>query len=84
MNTVPRCTRVLAFAGSRIERPFQGDVEAPLLGPRAVVGEVEAFFDDGVDVDRPVLAGALARVQQHTYPTEVGNAVLKEFYDSLS
>ena len=44
---------------------LQGDVEALLFGPRAVVGEVEAFLDKGVDIDKPVLTGAFARVQQH-------------------
>jgi hypothetical protein len=30
-----------------------------LLGPCPVIGKVEAFIDQGVDIDRPVLSGAL-------------------------
>ena len=30
-----------------------------------MIGEVEAFVDQRVDVGRPVIAGALARMQQH-------------------
>ena len=27
-----------------------------LLGPRPMIGEIEAFLDDRVDIDRPVLS----------------------------
>ena len=42
-----------------IEGPLQGDIEALLLGPRPVIGEIEALLDEGVDIDRPVLSRAL-------------------------
>ena len=65
-----------------IKRPFQRDVEALLLGPRAVIGEIEAFLDHGVDIDRPVLARALARVQQHVLDDGVGTlAVLHDLFE---
>ena len=60
------------FAGSRIEGPLQRDIEALLLGPRPVIGEVEAFLDEGVDIDEPVLARAFARVQQHVLDDRIG------------
>ena len=43
------------------------DIEPLLLGPRPVIGEVEAFLDEGVDIDHPMLTGAFARVQQHIF-----------------
>ena len=51
---------------------LQGDIEALLLGPRAVIGEIEALLDQGIDIDRPVLAGALTRMQQHVLDDGVG------------
>ena len=66
------CGKQVDLAGGRIERPLQRDVEALLLGPRAVIGEIEAFLDKGIDIDRPVLAGALARMQQHVLDDRVG------------
>ena len=44
------------LASGRIKGPLQGDIEALLLGPRSVIGEIEALLDEGVDIDR---AGAL-------------------------
>jgi len=35
------------------------------LGPRPVIGEIETFLDEGIDIDDPVFTGAFARVQQH-------------------
>src|SRR5262249_6742247 len=55
----------ISFAGSRIKRPLQRDIEALFLRPRPVPGEIEAFLDEGIDIDNPVLAGTFARVQQH-------------------
>jgi hypothetical protein len=37
-----------------------------------VIGEVEAFLDKGVDIDGPVLAGVLARMQQHVLDDGIG------------
>ena len=44
------------FAGGRVKRPLQRDIEALLLGPRPVIGEIEALLDEGVDIDKPVFA----------------------------
>ena len=38
---------------------LQRDIEALLLGPRPVIGEIEAFLDEGIDIDKPVLTRAL-------------------------
>ncbi len=46
-----------------IKGPLQGDIEARFLGPRPVISEIEAFLDEGVDIDRSMLARALTRVQ---------------------
>ena len=62
----------VGFTSGRIQGPFQGDVEALLLGPRPVIGEIEALLDEGVDIDRPVLARAFARVQQHVLDDGIG------------
>src|SRR5580700_2782408 len=40
------------LARARIERSLERNIEALLLRPRAMIGEIEAFFDDGIDVDR--------------------------------
>src|SRR5207249_1117818 len=42
------------LAGRRVEGPLQGNDEALLLGPRPVIGEIEAFLHQGVDLDRAV------------------------------
>src|SRR5262245_32336225 len=44
----------ISFAGSRIKRPLQRDIEALFLGPRAVPGKIEAFLDDGIDINKSV------------------------------
>jgi hypothetical protein len=43
---------------------FQRDVETLVLGARAVIGEVEGFLDQAVDVDLAALAAGAARVLQ--------------------
>src|SRR6202011_5730847 len=53
------------FTRVRIKGPLQGDIEALFLGPRSVISEIETFFDEGVDIDRSVLARAFPRMQQH-------------------
>src|SRR3974390_1656429 len=55
----------VGFTGGRIEGSLQGDVEARLLGPRPVIGEIEALLDQPIDVDKPVFTRAFARMQQH-------------------
>ena len=61
----------VSLAGGRIKGPLQGDIEAVLLGPGAVIGEIKAFFDDGIDVDGTVFARAFARMQQHVLDDRV-------------
>ena len=62
------------LAGRGIEVAPQGDVKAGLLGAGAVIGEVEALLHQRVDVGGPVLAGALARMQQHVLDDGIGAA----------
>src|ERR1019366_6575316 len=59
------------LAGSRIKRPFQRDIETLILGPCAVIGEIEALLDDGVDIHGPALSGTLTRMQQHVLDDRV-------------
>jgi hypothetical protein len=63
----------------RVKGPLQGDVEALLLGPRSVISEIEALFDQGVDIDRSMLSGALSGMQQHVLDDRVG--ALAVLYD---
>ena len=46
---------------------FERDLKALLLGPRPVPGEIETFLNESIDIDRPVLTRAFARVQQHVF-----------------
>src|SRR5687768_13073924 len=48
--------------GRRVQRLLQRYVEPLLLGTCTVIGEIETLLDDGVDVGRPMLARAMARV----------------------
>src|SRR5262245_14625076 len=57
--------KYVGLPSGRVERPLHGDVEALFLSSRTVIGEIEAFFDQGIDINDPVFAGAFARVQQH-------------------
>ena len=66
------CGKQIDLTGGRVKGPLQGDIEALLLGPRPVIGEIEALLDQGVDIDRPVLSGALTRMQQHVLDDGVG------------
>ena len=47
------------LTSGRVKGLLKGDIEALLLGSRPMIGEVEALLDQGVDIDRPVLSGAL-------------------------
>ena len=62
----------VGFAGRGIKRPLQRDIEALLFGPRPVIGEIEAFLNESVDIDGPVFARAFARVQQHVLDDGIG------------
>ena len=53
------CGNTIDLTGGRVKGPLQSDIEALLLGPRPVIGEIEALLDQGVDIDRPMLARAL-------------------------
>ena len=76
------CGKQFGLAGGRIERPLQPDLEFLLLGPRAVIGEIEAFLDERVEIDRPALAGTFARMQQHVLDDRVGAlAVLHHLFE---
>src|SRR5262245_9539028 len=66
----------LSLAGSRIKRPLDRDAEALLLGSRTVPGEIQTFFDQDVDLDPPVLARGLARVQQHVPDDRIGTLAM--------
>ena len=57
-------------AGSK-ER-FKRDIEALLLGACPVIGEIEALLDESIEIDRPMLAGAFPRMQQHVLDDGVG------------
>src|SRR4029077_12420972 len=73
------------LAGRRVEGSLQGDIEALLLGPGAVIGEIKAFLDEGVDVDRPTVAGALPRMQQHVLDDGIGAlAVLHDLVEVIA
>jgi hypothetical protein len=45
----------VGFAGIGIKRLFHFDIEALLLGPSPMIGEIEAFLDEGVNIDGPML-----------------------------
>lgn len=51
----------------------QRDVELRLFGACAMIGEIKALLDQGVDVRGTALAAALARVQQHVLDNGVGS-----------
>src|SRR5262249_61418598 len=55
----------VGLAGSRVQEAFQIDVEALLLGPRSVPGQIEALLDESIDINNPVFTRAFTRVQQH-------------------
>src|SRR5215475_1354016 len=54
----------ISLARRRIERFLQCNIEALFLCSRPVPSEIEAFLDQGIDVDRSVFARAFTRVQQ--------------------
>ena len=62
----------LDLADRRIELLLQRDVEAGLLRPSPVIGQVQALLDAGVEVHLEPLAAALARVKQHVLDDAVG------------
>src|SRR5262249_843716 len=53
------------LTGVRVQGLSHIDLEALILGAGTMISKIEAFLDEGVDVDRPMLARSFARVQQH-------------------
>jgi hypothetical protein len=47
------------LTGSRIKRPLQLDIEAPLLRPSAVIGTIETFLDESIDIGGSVFPRTL-------------------------
>jgi hypothetical protein len=73
------------FTRGRVKRPLDGDFKALLLRPSAVPGEFETFFDNGVDVDAPVLAGRFVRVQQHVLDDRIrASAVMDDLFEGVT
>src|SRR5262245_50373169 len=48
--------KYIGFPSGRVERPLHGDVEALFLSSCTVIGEIETFLYEGIDVDDPVFA----------------------------
>src|SRR5215469_7704878 len=59
-----------------VEIALQGNVEALILGARAMIGEVERLLDERVDVGRLPIAAAAARMRQHALDDAVGAAAV--------
>ena len=66
------CGKTSASPVVRIKRPLQRDIEALLFGPCPVIGKIEAFLNESIDIDGPVFARAFARVQQHILDDGIG------------
>ena len=73
------CGNRSASPAVSVKGPLQRDIEALLLGPSPVIGEIEALLDQRVDIDRPVLPRALTRMQQHVFDDRIG--ALAVLYD---
>src|SRR4051812_32885234 len=61
------------LASSWIQRPLQRDIEPLLFSPSTVIGQIEAFLDNGIYVDEPVLSRTCSRMQQHVFDDRVGS-----------
>ena len=64
------------LASGRVKGPFEGDIEALLLGPCPVIGEIEAFLDESIDIHWSVLSRALSGMQQHVLDDCVGTLAM--------
>ena len=61
---------------------LQRDVEALILGPGTVIGEVQGFLDQAVEIDTATLAAAATRMFQHALDDIVGtSSVLGDFFE---
>src|SRR4029453_18907629 len=61
----------VGLASLRIKRSLQSNIEALLFGARAVIGEIKAFLDQGIDIDNATFARTFARVQQHVFDDRI-------------
>ena len=52
------CGNISIMPGVGIEVSLQRDIELRFLGARAVIGEVEAFIEQRIDIGGPVVAGS--------------------------
>src|SRR5262249_40351236 len=64
--------KYVGLPSGRVERLLHGDVEALFLSSSTVIGEIEAFFDQDVDINDSVLPRAFARMQQHVLDNGIG------------
>src|SRR5436190_4422528 len=73
------------LACGRIKGALQSDIESRFLGPRSVIGQIEALLDEGVDIDTPGLSRSMARVQQHVFDDAIrALAVLHDLFEVAS
>jgi hypothetical protein len=49
----------ISLTCGQIKGPFQGDVEALLLSPRPVIGQIETFIDESIDIHQLALSRPL-------------------------
>ena len=74
--------RQLDRCDSGVEVALQGDIEARILGACPVIGEVERFVDEGIEVDLAALTRDAARMVQHALDDAVGApAVLGDLFE---
>jgi hypothetical protein len=50
---------------------LQPDFEILVLGARAVIGKIEAFGDEGVEIDQPALTGTFPRMLAAAHRTTI-------------
>ena len=75
----------LHLTSGGIKRSLQRNLETLLFGAGSMVGKIEAFLDDRIDVDRPTFAGAFARMQQHVLNDRVrALAVLHDLFEVVA
>ena len=64
------------------EIALQRDVEALILGTGTVIGEVQGFLDQAVEIDAATLAAAATRMLQHALDDIVGtSSMLGDFFE---
>jgi hypothetical protein len=71
-------------AHRRVQERVNADIERRILGPHAMIGQVDIFTEQQVDVGRLAYPCLAARVLQHTVDNAVGAlAVLGDFLHIL-